>query len=88
MNGIEDNSDAEGYPENHDGDVRAKGPPSRSFFSGGSKTRGSSRRQTVELPVRESQLPTYPCRFPGCTASVRSDVAARLGGFCCDTHMW
>lgn len=47
------------------------------------------RRQTVQQhTVREPQLPTFPCRYPECLASVRGDVAARLGGFCGDTHMW
>ncbi|KAI9452382.1 hypothetical protein BJY52DRAFT_936078 [Lactarius psammicola] len=81
-------SDDEGHPESHDGDVRAKGPPSRSYSSGGSRTGRSSRRQTVAPPVREPQLPTFPCRHPECIALVTSDVSARLGGFCSNTHMW
>ncbi|KAN0135044.1 hypothetical protein V8E53_007162 [Lactarius tabidus] len=45
-------------------------------------------KQTVEHPVKESQLSEYPCRWPGCKTPVRSDQLERLGGFCCDTQMW
>ncbi|KAH9169656.1 hypothetical protein EDB89DRAFT_1983538 [Lactarius sanguifluus] len=40
-------------------------------------------------PVQVLQmLPTsFPCRFPGCLALVTSDVVARLGGFCSNSHM-
>jgi hypothetical protein len=47
------------------------------------------RRQTVQQhTVREPQLPTSPCRYPECPTPVGGDLPARLGGFCCDTHMW
>ncbi|KAF8267024.1 hypothetical protein EI94DRAFT_1731557 [Lactarius quietus] len=77
--------DAEGSAT-HNGELLAKSPPTRSIFSGFSLSR-PSRRQTVDRPVQRAQLPSSPCRFPECQASVRSDVAARLGGFCCDSHM-
>ncbi len=91
--GVEDDSDDEeyeddrGYPVKHDGDVLAKSPPSHPFFSGVFRMPRPFRNQTLEHPVQEHQLATFPCRLPRCPASVRSDVAARLGGFCCDTHM-
>ena len=48
------------------------------------------RQQTVQqqYTVREPHMPMFPCRYPECLASVRGDAAARLGGFCSDTHMW
>ncbi|KAI9443914.1 hypothetical protein H4582DRAFT_1917721 [Lactarius indigo] len=83
----DDSSDEEIYEDDEafrsDG-LLAKSPPSRSFFS---RTARPSRKQTLEHPVRDPKLDSYPCRYPGCPALVRSDVAARLGGFCCDTHM-
>ncbi|KAH8979755.1 hypothetical protein EDB92DRAFT_1902972 [Lactarius akahatsu] len=83
----DDSSDEEIYEDDEafrNTGLLAKSPPSRSFFS---RTKRPSRKQTLEYPVREPKLDTYPCRFPKCPASVKSDVAARLGGFCCDTHM-
>jgi len=52
------------------------------------KPRPSRRTHTPEHTVREPRLAAFRCRYPGCTDSVRSDEAARLGGFCGDTHMW
>ena len=42
----------------------------------------------IPHPSRKDTLATFPCRYPKCSASVRSDEAVRLGGFCCETHMW
>ena len=66
----------------------ARGSSSRlaKFFSTLFRMPGPSRK--LEWTVRESQPPTFRCRYPECAAPVRSDEAARLGGFCCDTHMW
>jgi hypothetical protein len=92
MNGVEDDLDGEDnevvFPAMQDGDGLAWSPPNLPFSGGGFKWPRPSRKQ--ERTVRESHLPvpTIRCRYPGCQASVRSDVAARLGGFCCDTHMW
>jgi len=84
-----DDEDDSVCPAMHNGDsLLAKSPPNLPFFSGGFKLPRLSRKQTLEHPVREPELPTFPCRHPECPASVRSDVAARLGGFCCDNHMW
>ncbi|KAH9005404.1 hypothetical protein EDB86DRAFT_1441050 [Lactarius hatsudake] len=83
----DDSSDEEIYEDDEafrNAGLLAKSPPSRSFFS---RTKRPSRKQTLEYPVREPKLDIYPCRYPGCPAPVRSDVAARLGGFCCDTQM-
>ncbi|KAH9053044.1 hypothetical protein EDB87DRAFT_1654922 [Lactarius vividus] len=83
----DDSSDEEIYEEDEafrNAGLLSKSPPSRSFFT---RTTRPSRKQTLEHPVREPKLDTYPCRFPQCPAAVKSDVAARLGGFCCDTHM-
>ncbi|KAI9452875.1 hypothetical protein BJY52DRAFT_891451 [Lactarius psammicola] len=43
-----------------------------------------SRRYRPQGP----QNSTSRCRLPDCQASITDAVAARLGGFCCDSHMW
>ncbi|KAH9046322.1 hypothetical protein EDB83DRAFT_2404557 [Lactarius deliciosus] len=44
-----------------------------------------SRNQTPAPPATASQQATR-CRFPGCHNDIPSDVAARLDGFCCNSH--
>ena len=59
------------------------------FFSEIFRKPRPSRTRTLEHTVREPQpAGTFRCRYPECRAPIRSDEAARLGGFCCDTHMW
>ncbi|KAH9169202.1 hypothetical protein EDB89DRAFT_1986239 [Lactarius sanguifluus] len=36
----------------------------------------------------EPQSATSPCRLPKCPYLITVAVATRLGGFCCDSHMW
>ncbi|KAH9005400.1 hypothetical protein EDB86DRAFT_1440804 [Lactarius hatsudake] len=88
VNGVEDDSsDEEIYVDDEarrDGGMLAKSPPTPSIYS---KTTPPPSEQAQTYSVLDPQLDTYDCRYPGCTAPVRSDEAARLGGFCCDTHM-
>ncbi|KAH9025118.1 hypothetical protein EDB85DRAFT_1984976 [Lactarius pseudohatsudake] len=87
MRNQDDSSDEESYVDDEgprDGGMLAKSPPTPSIYS---KTTPAPREQAQTYSVLDPQLDTYDCRYPGCTALVRSDEAARLGGFCCDTHM-
>ncbi|KAH9169661.1 hypothetical protein EDB89DRAFT_1983576 [Lactarius sanguifluus] len=83
----DDSSDEDIYVDDEaprDGGVLPKSPPTLPIYS---KTTPAPREQAQTYSVLDPQLDTYDCRYPGCTVPVRSDEAARLGGFCCDAHM-
>jgi hypothetical protein len=49
---------------------------------------GSHPPNQPTTPVRLPQQATFRCRLPECQDSITGDIAARLSGFCCNSHMW
>ncbi|KAH9005401.1 hypothetical protein EDB86DRAFT_2877872, partial [Lactarius hatsudake] len=90
------------YRDSHDnsamlsGGVTPKGPPDRPFAGPQVTPNGPSpglwermwsavNRSRNQTPAPPATVPTR-CRFPGCDSDIPSDVAARLDGFCSNSH--